>query len=67
MESNQILHLFAWLFSSHLRMFRSYGDITISDEGLQILTYARLLCYAIDIDFIYNHSQCYLYDIQVYQ
>ena len=28
-------------FSSHLRIFHSYGDITIDGEGLQILTYAR--------------------------
>ena len=33
--------LFVWGFSSHSRMFHSYGDVTITDEGLQILTYAR--------------------------
>ena len=32
--------LFVWSFSSHSRIFHSYGDVTITDEGLQILTYA---------------------------
>ena len=27
--------------SSHSRIFHSYGDVTITGEGLQILTYAR--------------------------
>ena len=27
-------------FSSHSRIFHSYGDVTITGEGLQILTYA---------------------------
>ena len=27
-------------FSSHSRIFHSYGDVTITSEGLQILTYA---------------------------
>ena len=30
-------------FSSHSRIFRSYGEGTIVSEGLQILTYVRLL------------------------
>ena len=30
-----------WGLSSHLRIFHSYGDVTIPGEGLQILTYAR--------------------------
>ena len=30
-------------FSSHSRIFRSYGDGTIVGEGLHILTYVRLL------------------------
>ena len=33
--------LFAWSFSSHLRIFYSYGDFTIAGEWLQIWTYAR--------------------------
>ena len=32
--------LFVWCLSSHLRIFHSYGDVTIASEGLQILTYA---------------------------
>ena len=30
-----------WSLSSHSRIFHSYGDVTITGEGLQILTYAR--------------------------
>ena len=33
--------LFVWGFSSHSRIFHSYGDVTIDGEGLQILTCAR--------------------------
>ena len=33
--------LFVWSLSSHLRIFHSYGDVTIAGEGLQILTNAR--------------------------
>ena len=33
--------LFVWNLSSHSRIFHSYGDVTITGEGLQILTYAR--------------------------
>ena len=29
------------LFSSHSRIFHSYGDVNIAGEGLQILIYAR--------------------------
>ena len=37
-------YMFVCLFvSSHLRIFHSYGDVTIASEGLQILTYARHL------------------------
>ena len=32
---------FVWVFSSHSRIFHSYGNVTICGEGLQILTYAR--------------------------
>ena len=35
------LFLFVWSFSSHLRIFHSYGDFTNACWGLQILTYAR--------------------------
>ena len=33
--------LFIWSFSSHSRIFHSFGDVTITGEGLQMLTYAR--------------------------
>ena len=41
-----ICFLFVCLFvylglSSHLRIFHSYGDVTIAGEGLQISTFAR--------------------------
>ena len=29
------------VFSSHSRIFHSYGDVTVAGEGQQILTYAR--------------------------
>ena len=32
--------LFVWDFLSHSRIFHSFGDITITAEGLQILSYA---------------------------
>ena len=34
-------YLIVWGLSSHLRIFDSYEDVTITGEGLQILTYAR--------------------------
>ena len=36
-----ICYLLVCGFSSHSRIFHSYGYVTIADEGLQILTYAR--------------------------
>ena len=36
--------LFVWGFSSHSRIFNSYGDVTFAGEGLQILTYAQHSC-----------------------
>ena len=36
------LCLFVWVFSSHSRVFYSFGDVTIACEGLQVLTFARL-------------------------
>ena len=35
-----MLCLFVWGLSSHSRISQSYGDVTITGEGLQILTYA---------------------------
>ena len=37
---NKIVFLFIRGLSSHSRTFHSYGDVTITGEGLQILTYA---------------------------
>ena len=31
------VHLFVWSLTSHPRIFHSCGDVTITDEGLQIL------------------------------
>ena len=33
--------LFIWGFTSHSRMSHSYGDVMITGEGRQILTYVR--------------------------
>ena len=33
--------LFVWSFSSHSRIFHSFGDVIFAGEGLQNLTYAR--------------------------
>ena len=33
--------LFVWGFTSHSRIFHSYGDVTITSEGLHILTFTR--------------------------
>ena len=33
--------LFGWCFTSHSKNFHSFGDITMTGEGLQILTFAR--------------------------
>ena len=35
--------LFVWSFSSHSRIFNSFGDVTFAGEGLLILTDARYL------------------------
>ena len=43
--------LFVWAFSSHSRIFQSSGDVTIADEGLQILTYARF-------SWLLSHEGC---------
>ena len=33
--------LLVWGFSSHSKFFHSYGDVTMTGEGLQIFTYGR--------------------------
>ena len=40
-QSNLTVCLLVCGFSSHLRIFHSYGDVTIADEGLQILLGTR--------------------------
>ena len=37
---NNTVSLFDWGFSSHSRIFNSYGDLIITCEGLKILTHA---------------------------
>ena len=36
-----LLGLFVWIFLSISRIFHSFGDVIITGEGLQILTYTR--------------------------
>ena len=36
-----LVRLFVWGLSFHSRLFQSYGDVTITGEGLRILTFAR--------------------------
>ena len=40
-DTRHFFGLFVWGLTSHSRIFHSYGDVTITGEGLQILTYAR--------------------------
>ena len=41
--------LFVWGLSSNSKIFHSYGDASITGEGLQILTYARHSCLAVEL------------------
>ena len=45
------VYLLVWSFSSQSRISHSYGDVTITDEGLQILTYARHLWAVSSVNF----------------
>ena len=38
---NFCICLFVWGFYSHSGIFHSYGDVTITDQGIQMFTYAR--------------------------
>ena len=38
---NMCVYLFVWGFSSHSNIFHSFGDVIITGEGLQMLTYAQ--------------------------
>ena len=42
-EMYRLSRLFVFSFSSHSRIFHSFGDVTIAGAGLQILTCARHL------------------------
>ena len=48
-----------WGFSFHSRIFYSYGDVTIADEGLQILTYARHSWPLSSEGYLSCHTYCY--------
>ena len=37
------LCLFVWGFSSHARIFQSYGDVNIISEGLQVMTVLNII------------------------
>ena len=62
--SNTKLHtmncLFACLFwfSSHLRIFHSYGEVIITSEGVQILIYARYSWPLTSEGFLVCHTHC---------
>ena len=50
--------LFVLGLSSHSRIFHSYGDLTITVEGLQILTYARHSWPLSSEDSLTCHTYC---------
>ena len=50
--------LIVWGFSSHLRIFHSYGDVTIAIEGLQIFTYVRHSWPLSSEDSLACHTYC---------
>ena len=41
LQTTYVMFVCIGFFFSHSRFFHSYGDVTITGEGLQILTYAR--------------------------
>ena len=41
LKINVVCFFVCLLFSSHSRIFHSYGDVTITEEGLQFFSYAR--------------------------
>ena len=43
LEIPENIFFFVWILSSHSRIFHSFGDVTITGEGQQILTYVRHL------------------------
>ena len=56
--------MFVWGFSSHSRMFHSYGDVTMTGEGLQILTYTRHL-WPLSNEGSLVSLDCYINSLQV--
>ena len=51
--------LFFWFFFVPLKkIFHSYGDVTITGEGLQILTYARHFCLFSSVVSLVCHTYC---------
>ena len=57
-ESYLVLFWFVQGFSSHSRIFHSYGDVTIKGEGLQIWTYARHSWPLSSEDSLTCHTDC---------
>ena len=49
---------FVWGLLSHSRIFHSYGDVTITGEELQILTYARHSWPLSSEDSLACHTHC---------
>ena len=47
-----------WGFPSHSRIFHSYGDVTITSEGLQILTDSRHFWQLSSEDSLSCHAYC---------
>ena len=47
-----------WNFSSNSRNFRSFGNVPIAGEGMQIFTYARHLWPLSSEDSLSYHSYC---------
>ena len=61
-----ILFLFLGVSSSHSRIFHSYWDVTITDEGLQILTNTRLSWPLRSEGSFKCHTYCDTRDIRLY-
>ena len=41
LKSDSLAYMFVWCCSSRSRIFHSFGVVTITGEGLQVLTYIR--------------------------
>ena len=74
--SNIKLHtmicLFACLFwfSSHLRIFHSYGEVIITSEGVQVLIYARYSWPLTSEGCLVRHTHCdteYLFILVIFE